>query len=83
MKGILLLLININNQENIMKNREKKILNEENNKTNSFVNGMANDKNQDFIIKENKNRIRYRKKIINHLKINISLMEMKIKVIQC
>ena len=48
-----------------MKNREKKILNEEKNKTNSFVNGMANDKNQDFIIKENKNRIRYRKKIIN------------------
>ena len=55
----------INNQENLMKNREKIILNKENNKTNSFVNGMAKDKNQDFIIKENKNRIRYRKKIIN------------------
>ena len=46
-------IININNQENIMKNREKKNLNEENNN------------------------------ILIHLKINISLMEMKIKVIQC
>ena len=58
-------LIPINNQENINKNLEKNNLNEENAKNNSFINGMINDKDPSFIIEENKNRIKYRKKITN------------------
>ena len=58
-------LIPINNQENINKNLEKNNLDEENAKNNSFLNGMINIKEPSFIIEENKNRIKYRKKITN------------------
>ena len=55
----------INNQGNIVKNVEKNNLNDENNKNNSFLNGMINNKDPNFIIEENRNRIKYRKKLTN------------------
>ena len=55
----------INNQGNIVKNVEKNNLNDENNKNNSFLNGMIINKDQNFIIEENRNRIKYRKKLTN------------------
>ena len=55
----------INNQGNIVKNVEKNNLNDENNKNNSFLNGMIINKDPNFIIEENRNRIKYRKKLTN------------------
>ena len=55
----------INNQGNIVKNVEKNNLNDENNKNNSFLNGMIINRDPNFIIEEKRNRIKYRTKLTN------------------